>query len=403
MSGQGRCLPGNGTRYITHVSARIHQPLYLDTPQAVTRFVASIAGERALALDTEGASYHRFVDRIYLLQLSTHDQTAVIDPLPIDTPSGLGEMLEHPDVEVVFHDADYDLRLLSQDYGWHVRTIFDTRVAAQLLGIRSFGLAALLEKYFGVKLDKRHQRADWSMRPLTPDMMAYAAQDTMYLLPLRDRLKEELIRTERWEWALEEFALLEGTRWNETDESLAYLKMKGARDLNRRELAVLRELVLWRDEIARRADKATFRVIGNEQLLALARLRPEAREALAGVKGISRGLLESRATEMLAAVQRGLDVPDEELPRFPRVPRWERDPDFDARVSAIKTVRDEVAAELDLDPGVLCARDRLEAVARKNPGSPSDLDDVTELRGWQRRLLGTRFVDALKHHRAAAK
>jgi ribonuclease D len=167
-------------------------PLYLDTADAVARFVHSIAGAPALALDTEGASFHRFVDRIYLLQLSTRDRSAIIDPLLAGPLPELGRIVEDPAVEVVFHDADYDLRLLHQDYGWRVTNIFDTRIAAQLLGIKAFGLAALLERYFGVKLDKKHQRADWSMRPLTPGMLDYAAQDTMYLLDLRDRLKAEL-------------------------------------------------------------------------------------------------------------------------------------------------------------------------------------------------------------------
>ncbi|MDQ8173680.1 MAG: ribonuclease D, partial [Gemmatimonadota bacterium] len=121
-------------------------PLYLDTADAVDRFLANLAPVRALALDTEGASFHRFVDRIYLLQLSTDRHEAVIDPLPIGTPARLGALIEDPDVEVVLHDADYDLRLLRQDYGWKVRNLFDTRVAAQLLGIRAFGLAALLEQ-----------------------------------------------------------------------------------------------------------------------------------------------------------------------------------------------------------------------------------------------------------------
>ena len=151
-------------------SAR-HNPLYLDAPEELDRFLSRIAGVRELALDTEGASFHRFVDRIYLLQLSTRGDTAVIDPLPIGKPALLGEILEDPQVEVVFHDADYDLRLLAQDYGWHVRHIFDTRIAAQLLGLKAFGLAALLERYFGVTLDKKHQRADWSMRPLTQGML----------------------------------------------------------------------------------------------------------------------------------------------------------------------------------------------------------------------------------------
>jgi len=372
-----------------------HRPLYIDTPADVDRFFGSIAATRELALDTEGASFHRYVDRIYLLQLSTRDTTAVIDPLPIGTPAALGALLESPDVEVVFHDADYDVRLLQQDYGWQVRRIFDTRIAAQLVGLRAFGLAALLERYFGVKLDKKHQRADWSMRPLTQDMLDYAAQDTMYLLDLRDRMKDELRRTDRLSWAEEEFALLEGTRWPEEDPATAFLRMKGARDLARRELALLRELQQWRERIARDLDRSTFRVLGNEQLFEIARRQPVTKEALAAIKGVPRGVLEHRAGEVLDAVRRGLAVPDAELPRFPRAPRWERDPDFDSRVSALKTVRDAHAQRLELDPGVLCSRDRMEAVARRNPATREELDTIPELRRWQADLLGDDFVKAL--------
>src|SRR3954453_20991936 len=177
---------------------------YLDRSSQVDRFLNEIADVKELALDTEGASFHRFLDRIYLLQLSTRERSAIIDPLPIGAPKQLGDLLQDKSVEVVFHDADYDLRLLHQDYGWHIRNIFDTRIAAQLLGIKAFGLAALLERYFGVKLDKKHQRADWSMRPLTQGMLDYAAQDTIHLLELRNRLKEDLDRAGRWDWAQEE-------------------------------------------------------------------------------------------------------------------------------------------------------------------------------------------------------
>jgi ribonuclease D len=379
----------------------VHTPVYLDTSSTVDAFLTSIANERILALDTEGASFHRFVDRIYLLQLSTREHTAIIDPMPIGTPALLGKLLEGRDVEVVFHDADYDLRLLQQDYRWHVRNIFDTRVAAQLLGIRAFGLAALLERYFGVKLDKKHQRADWSMRPLPQGMLDYAAQDTIHLLELRDRLKHDLEHAGRWDWAREEFSLLEGTKWGDDDSANAFLRIKGARDLTRRELAILRELVPWRDAIARQLDRATFRVIGNEQLLDIARQQPVTRDVLAAIKGMPRSLLDSRGGELLEAIKRGLAVPDADLPRFPKAARWDRDPDFDVRVSALKTVRDEAATRLDLDPGVLCARDRLEAVARKNPRNRDELETIVELRQWQRVVLGESFLNALEHHRAA--
>lgn len=369
---------------------------YLDGDEAVTRFVAGLDGVRDVALDTEGASFHRFVDRIYLLQLSTRDRHAIIDPLPIAAPAALGALLEDAAVQVVFHDADYDLRLLHQDYGWHVRNIFDTRIAAQLLGIRQFGLAALLEQEFGVKLDKKHQRADWSMRPLPREMLDYAAQDTRHLLDLRDVLARRLERAGRAHWAAEEFQRLEGLRWPAEDAALAFLRVKGARDLNRRELAVLRELVPWRDATARTLDRATFRVVGNETLLELARQQPTSVAGLTAVKGMPRGILEARGAEIVAAVERGLAVPEKDLPRFPRAPRWDKDPEFDARVSALRTVRDEVAARLDLDPGVLCARDRIEAVARKRPTDGDALAEVEELRGWQREVLGEGFLKALR-------
>lgn len=356
-------------------------------------------GSRSIALDTEGASFHRFVDRIYLLQLSTRDRTAIIDPIPIGRPAALGRILEDPTIEIVFHDADYDLRLVQQDYAWHVRNIFDTRVAAQLLGLRAFGLAALLERYFGVKLDKKFQRADWSMRPLSQGMLDYAAQDTIHLLELRDRLEHELEKAGRLTWAREEFSLLEGTKWADVDPGEAFLRVKGARDLSRRELAILRELVQWRDGVARELDRATFRVVGNEQLLEISRRQPDTREMLGAIKGVPRGMVEARGFEMLDAIKRGLAVPEDALPRFPKAPRWDRDPDFDTRVSALKTMRDAAATRLDLDPGVLCSRDRLEAVARKNPSSRAELDDVRELRAWQRGVLGEDFLKALRTHK----
>ena len=376
---------------------------YLDTVADVEKFTSEIAKTREIALDTEGASFHRFVDRVYLLQLSTRARHAVIDPLPMGVPPGLGALLEDPAVEVVFHDADYDLRLLQQDYGWHIRNIFDTRVAAQLLGYTAFGLAALLERFFDVKLDKKHQRADWSMRPLTGDMLDYAAQDTRWLLQLRDHMASELERMGRTAWAREEFALLEGTRWVDEEPGTSYLRMKGARDLSRRELAVLRELVPWRDAVAGVLDRATFRVLGNEQLLEIARSQPQSKDALGRIKGMPRAILEQRGAELLDAVRRALAVPDADLPKFPRAARWDRDPEFDSRVSALKTARDAAAKRLELDPGVLCSRDRLEAVARKNPVSLEEVAEVPELRRWQVGELAADFVKALEPHRKKRK
>jgi len=373
-----------------------HEPSYIDTAAGADGFFAAVENAPTVAVDTEGASFHRFVDRIYLLQMSTRDLTAVLDPLAIGKPAALGRILESPHTEKVFHDADYDLRLIHQDYGWQTRHIFDTRVAAQLLGIRAFGLAALLERSFGLKLDKKHQRADWSMRPLPKDMLDYASQDTMYLLELRDRLAGELEAAGRWSWAKEEFERAEGTRWEVGDgEDNGYMRVKGARDLDRRQLAIFRELVRFRDGIARELDRATFRVAGNEALFAVARDAPRTIEALTVIKGVPRGIAERRGAEMLAAITRGLEVPEDQLPKFPRAPRWDRDADFDTRVNALRAVREEAAQRLGLDPGFLCAREKLEAIARKRPKTLEELAAIPELRRWQVEVMGAAFLRAM--------
>lgn len=375
--------------------ARTESAEYLDRVDEVDRFLTEVSDVKELALDTEGASFHRFLDRIYLLQLSTRQRSAIIDPLPIGSPEKLGLLLESKNVEVVFHDADYDLRLLHQDYGWHVTNIFDTRIAAQLLGIKSFGLAALLEQFFDVKLDKKHQRADWSMRPLTPDMLEYAAQDTRFLLQLRDQMRGELERRGRLRWAQEEFARLEGTRWEVEEEMEGFLRLKGARDLSRRELAVLREVANYRDSVARELDRATFRVMGNEVLFELARRAPRSISELSAFKGMPKGVIDRGGSDIIAAIRRGMEAPEAELPKFPKGQRWNKDRDFDDRVSRLKAVRDAAATRLDLDPGVLCSRERLENVARSGAKTLDDLATVPDLRRWQIEEMGDGFIKAL--------
>jgi ribonuclease D len=369
--------------------------LYLDKPEQVDRFLKEISDVKELALDTEGASFHRFLDRIYLLQLSTRERSAILDPLPIGSPAGLGELLQSKSVEVVFHDADYDLRLLHQDYGWHETNIFDTRIASQLLGIKSFGLAALLEQFFDVKLDKKHQRADWSMRPLTADMLDYAAQDTRYLLQLKDHMTRELERRGRLHWAKEEFSRLEGTRWEAEESMEGFLRLKGARDLSRQELAVLREVANWRDTVASQLDRATFRVMGNEVLFELARRAPKSVLELSAIKGMPKGMIERGGADIIAAIRRGVEVPEAQLPKFPRGQRWNKDRDFDEKVARVKAVRDAAATRLELDPGVLCSRERLESIVRANPETLEDLAGVPDLRRWQIEEMGDGFLRAL--------
>ena len=373
-----------------------HQRDYLDTADAVDRFVRDIASAEVIALDTEGANFYRFVDRIYLLQLSTRERTALIDPLPIGKPASLAGLLADERVEVVIHDADGDMRMIEQDFGWRVTRLFDTRVAAQLLGLPGLGLAALLEQLLGVHLDKKHQRADWSLRPLPEDMLAYAAEDTRHLIDLRDHMRAELERTERWSWAAEEFALLCSTSRLRSDERApAFLRVKAARELAPRQLAVLRELIAWREGLARAADTALFRVAGDEVLVAVVRAAPQTPAALAAVRGATPWLRDRHGRTLLAAVARGLAVPDDELPHYPVPPRERRDPKIEARIKLLKQVRDAAAARLAIDPTVLAPSARLEAVAKRAPTSVADLQEVPSLRRWQVEVMGDEWIKAL--------
>ncbi len=375
-----------------------HPPVRLINSQAELEYLFQrFEGEPLLAVDTEAASFHRFHDRIYLLQLSSRHETAVVDPLAVTSLTPLAAALADPAVEIVFHDADYDLRLLNLEYGFGITNLFDTRIAAQLLNEPGVGLAALLEKYLGVKLDKRYQRADWSARPLSPEMLNYAAADTHHLPVLRDLLREQLRERGRLEWAEEEFALATGARWSPPEAAEpAYLRLKGAKVLPGRALAVLRELFEWRDQLARRTDKAAFRILNNEPMLAMATAPPTDLAGLKAVRGIGGEQAERRGPEILAAVQRGMAVPEADLPRVERPPRRPADPAYEVRLERLKATRNLLAAQYELAPGVLCPNDTLEAIARLNPASVDELAKVPELRRWQRREIGGGLLAALQ-------
>ena len=370
-------------------------PLIQSQAELETLF-ARLRGAPLLAVDTEAASFHRFTDRVYLLQISSRDETAIVDPLAVESLAPLAGVLADPAVEVIFHDADYDLRLLDREYGYRAAHIFDTRVAAQLLNEPGVGLAALLEKYLGVRLDKRFQRADWSARPLSPPMLEYAASDTRHLPELRDILRGQLEARGRLSWAEEEFGLLDRIRWSPPDGEAGYLRLKGAKALKGRELAILRELYEWRDGVAQRSDRATFRILNNEPMLTMARQPPADMAALKAIPGIGGDQAERRGQEILAAVRRGLEIPEGDLPRIERTPRRPFDPAFEARLERLKAARNRLATELDLAPGVLCPNGTLEAIARTNPASLEALAMLPELRRWQLREIGEQLLAAAK-------
>lgn len=364
--------------------------------ESFDRLLDSLATEPLLAVDTEAASFHRYEDRVYLLQISSRDRTAVVDPLAVERFDRFAAILADPQIEVIFHDADYDLRLLERQYGIRAARLFDTRIAAQFLNEPGIGLAALLQKYFGVTLNKKYQRADWSSRPLSDEMLAYAATDTHYLAKLRDELRGQLDALGRLSWVEEEFALLEGVAWAavEPGES-SYLRLKGAKALKGRQLALLRALYDWREGTARRLDRASFRILNNEPLFTMARQPPRTLEELQRVKGVGPETIARRGAEILDAIEQAMAIAERDLPRLPRPARRAPDPAADARLDRLKAARNLIAKRLDLAPGVACPNGTLEEIARQAPTTLDALEAIPSMRRWQREEFGKELLAAV--------
>ena len=361
-------------------------PSVVTTTSELAALAQRWRNEARLAFDTEAASFHRYVDRVYLIQASSDQATTIIDPLAVQDLAPVGELLADPHVQVVFHDADYDLRSLDRDYGFRARNIFDTRIAAQLLGEPGIGLGALLLKYFGVTLNKKMQRADWSVRPLTAEMIEYAAADTSHLTRLRDILEQELQRAGRLDWAQEEFARLESVRWTGTEASPDdYADLKGANLLHGPSRNVLRAVYLWREQQASRMDRAPFRVLTNETMLGLARTAPGDLASLKQLPGMSGFIGERYGQELIELIRAALAAPVVPPERRNRARRVRNDPETEARLERLKQLRNDRARDLGLEPGVLAANAALETLARST-GQLQEEGPV--LRNWQRRALG---------------
>lgn len=365
-------------------------------PETLTRAVRDLEGAPLLALDTEASSFHRYQERVCLVQLSDRRRNLLIDPLAITDLGPLGALLADPGMQVVIHDADYDLRILAKYHGIRVENVFDTLVAAELLNEPEIGLAALLLKYQGVQVDKKFQKADWSERPLPAPMLDYAAGDTAHLIALRDQLESRLREKDRWTWAEEEFALLTDAPFNlPVDEEPTFLKVKGAKVLRPHQLAVLREVHGWREGLAKKLDRAPFMVMGNEVLIGLATEPPASVRELADRKGVNERLVQRHGHDIMEAVQRGVALPREEWPRLPKPKRWERDDDFEDRVKRLKAVRDKLTAEHDLRPGIVAANQLLMDIARTLPGDLDALAVLPGIRRYQVEHFGSALLNAL--------
>jgi ribonuclease D len=367
----------------------------LNRDDQVVELAGQLAKQSVIAIDLEADSMHSYREKVCLLQVSTGTETLLIDPLQATNLAPLQPVLAEPAIRKIFHAADYDLRCLHRDFGIELHGLFDTMICAQLLGEERIGLADLLGKYFGVSLDKRFQRADWSQRPLSAEMINYAAEDTRHLHRLADLFETRLTELGRLDWAQEEFALQEKVRFTDNEGPLC-LRIKAAGNLDRRQLGLLEELLQWRETEAEQRDVPPFKVIGNQDLIALAMAAPETQQELKSTAGLSPRHADRLGKKLLAALLRGKQLAEADLPVYPRKARQRRDPQVDARLERLKKWRTSIAATYQLDPGVLINNALLEELANANPRSDDTLAQVPGMKSWQRRELGAGLLDAMR-------
>lgn len=346
------------------------------------------------SVDLESDSFHHYAERIALLQIAAKGKVFIVDPLRVEILP-LAPLFAEASREKVFHDADYDGRMILTSLGVKPGPVFDTMIAARVLGKQRVGLADLLEEYFGLGVDKVFQKADWSRRPLEADMLAYAAMDVAYLLPLRDRMEEEMERLGRLAWAREEFDRLVRELEPMPEKKTNLFRVKGARNLSPRQLAVLEELLEWREGVARRMDLPPFKVVGTERLLRLAEALPRDRRELEACGALSRRQASRFGEEMARAINRGLRRARSSLPQFPAPARAPRDLEAEKLLRKFKEVRDNKAAELGMDPGFLLPNASLKGLARLRPRGLEDIRKSGLLKGWQLEAVGEALAERL--------
>ena len=365
----------------------------IEDQQALNSLAKRLGTETTLAFDLEADSLHHYTEKVCLIQVSTTSETALIDPLaPLDL-SPIAPLLANRKIRKIFHGADYDIRSLYRDFGFEVNNLFDTMIACQFLGEKEVGLAAALKKRFGVELDKKYQKADWSKRPFSREMIEYAMKDTSLLITFYSQLEGELRAKGRLAWVEEESDIVSGVRAACRDNEPLFLRFKGAAKLKPRALAVLEELLRYRDERAKKKDVPPFRILGNELLRTLADHHPRTPADFSGIAGLTQKLVELYGRGILKAVADGLSIPADRLPRYPSTERQLRDSVQEERLKRLKEWREVKAADLGLSVGLVANNSLLEGLSEAAPDSMESL--AACLKRWQMKEFGAELLELL--------
>lgn len=372
-------------------------PRWIRTPAELEALARSFAGAAALAVDTEADSLHHYPGKLCLVQIADDAGRAhLVDPLALPTLAPLGPLFADAGIGKVLHAADNDLAYLKRLYGFRVAALFDTAVAARFLGAKTLGLDGLLREYLGVEPVKSRQKDDWSRRPLSPEQEDYAINDVLHLLALRARLLDELRSKGRDEWVEEECAALAALSVpDRVAVPDAYLQLKGAKDLDPRGWAALRELYQAREAMALALDRPPFMIIGHETLVALAAARPHTLEEILAVPGCSPRVVQRIGRAILEAVARGEAVPEAQLPSRRSVPRPHVPAATRRRADLLRAWRSKAARDLGLDPGVLFPQRLIDRLAAEPPRDLAQLECVEGVRRWRTKLFGLELLKAL--------
>jgi ribonuclease D len=319
----------------------------------------------------------------------------VIDPLQLTDFSSIKPIFSRTDIQKVFHGADYDVRSLYRDFGIEINNLFDTELASRFLGVTETGLEAVLSQRFNVRLDKKYQKKDWSQRPLPVEMVAYASQDAIYLVLLARQLEAELDRLGRRDWVSEECALLSRVRPNDTDEHPLFMKFKGAGRLDPRSLGILESLLQFRKQMAEKKDRPVFKILSNRALAAIATEKPTSFKQLETCGGLSATQLGMYGKSLFHLTKMGLDLPETDLPRYPRQKLPSLPAALPRRLSALKEWRDQKAESLGMDPALICNKALMYAIAAVNPADEAEMQAVENIKKWQQKAFGAEIVSAL--------
>lgn len=349
----------------------------IDTNDKLAEFLPVLRAAQWVAVDTEADSLHAYPEKVCLIQISTATGDRLVDPLAnIDLDSLLDALKGH---DLIMHGADYDLRLLWKHHRFTPRSVFDTMLAARLLGQRQFSLNALVESYLGITLDKGMQKADWARRPLTPRMETYARNDTRHLKPLVDKLKSELEHKARLAWHEESCVrqMEDCARDMEPDANTVW-RTKGSHLLSRPALAVLREIWQWREQEAVGGNRPPFFVLAHETLtrIAIAATDSQQIEPL-----LPRRFSDRRRDGLREAIARGRALPPSQHPEILRFTSRRLTDAERRRLAELERRRDAQAARLNLDPALIAPRATLLDLARQGD------KHAPELMRWQRDLL----------------